>query len=68
MFYVTSNSTNLWYPTKAKTLNGAKRNATMMFSMDASQVLKVGKSSVCGIQCVSVRYCNSKSKWVDLND
>ena len=64
MFYITSNSTNLWYPIKAKTLNGAKQTASRMFVVDNTTTIKVGKSSVCGIQCVSKKI--GKIKWVNV--
>lgn len=64
MYYITSNSTTLWYPIKAKTLNGAKQTASRMFVADDTTTIKVGKSSVCGIQCVSKKI--GKIKWVNV--
>lgn len=64
MFYITSNSTNLWYPIKAKTLNGAKQTASRMFMVHNDSIIKIGKSSVGGINCVAKKY--GKNNWVNL--
>lgn len=64
MFYVTSSLSNKWYPVKAKTLDGAKRAATNMFSYDKTLTIKVGKMVVGGVNCVAMKSC--KGKWSNL--
>ena len=64
MFYITSDKVNFWYPVKANNLRGAKIIATNTYASDAFSSIKVGKSTECGIQCVSKKI--GKCKWVDL--
>jgi hypothetical protein len=64
MFYITSDKVNLWYPVKANTIIGAKRSASAMFNSFNSNVIKIGKDTACGIQCIAVKSDNTK--WVNL--